>query len=185
MPTLNFAGIYALVAITLMLFMVSYMFAAVSEEKHKRSKKNNPEVEEEASEPKVASDEDHPLDEALTDHSVNLDDEPDDSAYETKIMKRLSDMRINVYYSNYTSSNVLVNGRKFNDRCVEIASNKATADGIEEKSIAEWEDSSEYGIRYAFRAVVAGTNFLIWGDDREDAFINLVMFAAEFDCNYS
>lgn len=124
------------------------------------------------------------LDQSLQDHIVNVPEETDDSHYEANIMKRLSDSRISIYYSNYTSSNVLVKGRRFGDYSIEISSPKATTDGIEEKSISDWEGSENFGIRYAIRVVIAGTNFLIWGNDREDALLNLIAFAAEFECNY-
>jgi hypothetical protein len=58
-------------------------------------------------------------------------------------------------------------------------------DGVEEKSISAWEDTDSYGIRYAIRVVVRGINFLIWGEDREDALLNLIAFAAEFENSYT
>ena len=179
MPTLNFiyrfAIIYMLVAETVILFMVSYLF---------NQKRSKPEIQNSDDENSKSVNDEHPLDDVLEDYSVNLDDRVDDSVYETNIMRRLSDMKINVYYSNYTSSNVLVKGRRFGEYSIEIASPKSTSDGIEEKTISAWEETEEYGIRYAIRVVVAGTNFLIWGKDREDALLNLITFAAEFDCNY-
>lgn len=180
MPTLNFiyrfAIIYMLVAETVILFMVSYLF---------NQKRSKPEIQNSDNDNSKSVDDEHPLDDVLADYSVNLDDRVDDSVYETNIMRRLSDMKINVYYSNYTSSNVLVKGRRFGEYSIEIASPKSTSDEIEEKTISAWEETEEYGIRYAIRVVVSGTNFLIWGKDREDALLNLITFAAEFECNYA
>lgn len=143
-----------------------------------RDRKSEDKIEEESETDELQ------LDQSLQDHIVNVPEETDDSHYEANIMKRLSDSRISIYYSNYTSSNVLVKGRRFGDYSIEISSPKATTDGIEEKSISDWEGSENFGIRYAIRVVIAGTNFLIWGNDREDALLNLIAFAAEFECNY-
>lgn len=187
MPTLNFLYrfiiIYMIVAETVILFMISYLFnQKINKSKFKVDHLDKLTVFPIREEPEK---EEHPLDDVLADYSVNLDDRVDDSVYETNIMRRLSDMKINVYYSNYTSSNVLVKGRRFGEYSIEIASPKSTSDGIEEKTISAWEETEEYGIRYAIRLVVSGTNFLIWGKDREDALLNLITFAAEFECNYA
>ena len=129
--------------------------------------------------------EERTIDQTLQEYAINMDDESDDSRYEANILRRINDARINIYYSNYTSSNVLVKGRKFGERSIEISSTKSIMDGVEEKSISAWEDTDSYGIRYAIRVVVRGINFLIWGEDREDALLNLIAFAAEFENSYT
>ena len=97
-------------------------------------------------------------------------DEVDDSTYEANIHKSLVAAGANVYYENYTYSSVKITGRYVSNYCIEL-----TKDG-ETKTIANWENAVIYQIKFVFRLMLGGKSYLVWGDDRETAYLNLFEF---------
>ena len=138
------------------------------------------------------SDEDKNTADVLGELQIPLDmgNGSDDLEYETRIQNYLRSLSISIYYSNYSQTSVEVTGKLLvPDYCIEIATSQDVhSDKVSRKTIEEWSDyTSELssGICYAFRVSRGGTNYLIWGRDREEAFLNLYGFALYIDFNYT
>ena len=118
--------------------------------------------------------------------------ENNDSEYETRIMNYIRYVGIGIYYSNYSQTSVEVTGSSYGDGCVLIAKNATggtDGDNIHRRTIEEWSENCsvsnlEPGICYAFRIGYKGSNYLIWGSNREEAYLNLFSFAVSMDMTY-